>query len=226
MKSSFKFVVFAFAAFALMGVGLKASASKMAIADRFESSSKVSKEEQTGEYSFDKAHSSIGFKIRHMGLVDVPGHFRAFDGSIEFDPRKKGTSSVSFEAEVKSVDTGINARDNHLRSKDFFEVKAFPKMKFESTSIKKKRGRYRIKGNLTIKDVTKEVEFPVQMYGPIKDQRGKIRVGVVGSTAINRRDFNVTYGGNLPNGTQVLSDTVTVDIQIEAVKKEEKKDEK
>ena len=226
MKMKIKSLLFLCAVVALVSVGFTVDAKRMTLDQRFADSERISKEEQKGEYLFDKAHSSVGFKVRHMGLVDVPGHFRVFDGTINFDPKKKGVaSSVSFEAEMKSVDTGINARDNHLRNKDFFEVLTYPKMKFESTSIKKKRGRYRIKGNLTIKDVTREVEFPVQMYGPIKDQRGKIRIGVVGSTAINRRDFNVTYGGNLPNGTAVLSDNVTVDIQIEAVKKEVKKDE-
>ena len=212
----------------VVGVVLASSsvtAEKQVFADRFDPSSKFSasvpKAEQVGEYKFDKAHSSVNFRVRHMGLVDVPGSFRKFDGKISFDPTKKGrNSSVSFTAEVKSVDTGINARDNHLRSKDFFEVKTFPDMKFESTSIRKKGKGYRVRGNFTMKGVTKPVEFPVRMYGPIKDKRGNVRMGVSGKTTINRRTYGVNYGGNLPDGTAVLSDNIVVDIQIEAVKAE------
>lgn len=181
----------------------------------------LTEEEQSGDYGFDRAHSYIGFKIKHMGLVDVPGSFKDFSGEITFDADKINNSKVAFTAQMKSVDTRIDARDNHLRSKDFFEVDTYPEMKFESTEIKKKGGRYMVKGNLTMKDVTKEVTIPVNMYGPIKDARGAVRMGIVGSTGINRRDFNVNYGGDLPNGTPVLADTVIVDIQIESVKKKE-----
>ena len=202
--------------------GTSVTAKRPSVAERFEApmfSSKVSKEEQMGQYNFDKAHSSINFRIKHMGLVDVPGHFRSFEGKIDFDAKKIKNSTVEFTAEMKSVDTGINARDNHLRSKDFFEVKTFPNMTFKSTRVKKKGKRLFVKGEFTMKGVTREIEFPVRMYGPIKDGRDQIRMGVVGSTTINRREFNVTYGGNLPNGTPTLADNVIVDLQIESVKK-------
>lgn len=189
--------------------------------ETFASKDALSEEEQSGVYGFDKAHSYLGFKIKHMGLVDVPGSFTDFTGEIAFDADKISNSKVGFTAQMKSVDTRIDARDNHLRSKDFFEVDTYPEMKFESTEIKKKGGRYMITGNLTMKDVTKEITIPVNMYGPIKDSRGAVRMGIVGSTGINRRDFNVNYGGDLPNGTPVLADTVIVDIQIESVKKKE-----
>ncbi|MDH3529145.1 MAG: YceI family protein, partial [Acidobacteriota bacterium] len=169
----------------LLALGWTADASKPSIGERFgtfESEKKVSRAEQTGVYDLDKAHSSIGFRIRHMGLVDVPGYFRSFEGAVDFDPSAIKNSSVEFKAEVKSIDTGVNARDNHLRSKDFFEVMTYPEMSFKSTRIRKKGKRYMVKGDLTIKDVTKEIEFPVRIYGPIKDDRGTIRMGVVGST--------------------------------------------
>lgn len=205
-----------------------ADAARETMAGRFEfraGEKKVPKAEQTGEYSFDMAHSSIGFRVRHMGLVDVPGNFRNFEGTLNFDADKVSESTVEFKAEVKSVDTGVNARDNHLRSKDFFEVMTFPDMTFKSKRIKKKGKRYMVKGDLTLKGVTKEIEFPVRIYGPIKDERGTIRMGMSGYTSINRRDFNVTYGGKLPGGTAVLSDSVAVELQIESVKKKETKEE-
>jgi len=205
-----------------------ADASRQTVSERFESrksEKKLSKAEQIGEYGFDKAHSSIGFKIRHMGLIQVPGYFRNFEGTLDFDPSDIKNSSVEFSAEVKSVDTGVNARDNHLRSKDFFEVTTYPEMSFKSSRIKKKGKRYMVKGELTIKDVTKEIEFPVRIFGPIKDERGTVRMGVFGVTTINRRSFNINYGGNLPGGTAVLSDSVDVELQIESVKKKEKAEE-
>ncbi|REJ76028.1 MAG: polyisoprenoid-binding protein [Acidobacteria bacterium] len=184
---------------------------------------KLSKEEQAGQYAFDRAHSYLGFKIKHMGLVDVPGGFTDFAGDIDFKPGDLEDSTVAFTAQVTSIDTRVDARDNHLRSKDFFEVETYPEMRFKSTAIEKQGDRLLVKGNLTIKDVTKEIEIPVSIYGPIKDQRGAVRMGVVGSTVINRRDFNVNYGGNLPNGTAVLADNVAIDIQVESVKKKEEK---
>lgn len=191
----------------------------------FRTSEKLSKKEQDGTYRFDKAHSYIGFRIRHMGLVDVPGSFKEFNGDVNFDAENIKKSSVDFTAEMKSVDTRVNARDNHLRSKDFFEVDKYPEMIFKSTQVKKKGKRYFLVGDLTIKDVTKKVTIPFRIYGPMKDERGSVRMGISGSTAINRRDFNVNYGGNLPDGTPTLSDNVFVEIHIESVKQKAEKAE-
>jgi polyisoprenoid-binding protein YceI len=224
------FGVFAFIALAVtFSFTGFSNASSMTVEERLENmavETNVSEEEQMGDYEFDKAHSTIGFKIRHMGLVDVPGAFRNFEGEVNFDAKKIKNSKVEFTAEVKSVDTGINARDNHLRSKDFFEVQTYPEMTFKSKKVKKKGSKITVTGDLTLKGVTKEVKIPLRLYGPIKDGRGAIRMGVTGQMAINRRDFNVNYGSNLPNGTAMLSDTVVVDLQIESVKKKEKEEEK
>ncbi len=215
-----------FSAFLFLSTGTSSTAGSLNIEEKFTSlpGEKISEEEQLGDYSFDKAHSSINFRIRHMGLVDVPGHFRDFDGKINLDGKKLRDSSVEFTAKMKSVDTGINARDNHLRSKDFFEIETYPEMTFKSKEIKKKGKTYRVKGDLTMKGVTKEITLAMRLYGPIKDGQETIRMGVTGQTVINRRDFNVTYGSNLPNGTAVLSDAVVVDLQIEAFKKKEKEE--
>lgn len=205
-------------------IGTNSTAKSLNIEEKFTASGfeKVPEEEKLGDYSFDKAHSSIGFKIRHMGLVYVPGYFREFEGNVKLDGKKLRDSSVEFSAVVKSVDTGINARDNHLRSKDFFEIENFPEITFKSKKVKKKGKRYLVTGDFTMKGVTKEITIPLTMYGPIKDGRDEIRMGVTGQTSINRRDFNVNYGSNLPNGTPMLADFVTVDLQIESVKKKDK----
>lgn len=218
------YILLVLAAFAI-GSGLffsTQSASAVGVAEALKTVAyddpSIPKKERSGKYGFDKAHSSLGFRIRHLGLVDVPGHFRNFDGSFFYDAENVGKSSIKFTAEVRSVDTGIDARDNHLRSVDFFDVPSFPEMKFESKAVKKKGKSLRVTGDLTLKGITKEVQIPVKLSGPLKDERGQLRMGASGTVEINRRDFGITYGGNLPNGVQVLSDKVVVEIAIEGVK--------
>jgi polyisoprenoid-binding protein YceI len=171
----------------------------------------------SGAYNFDRAHSSIGFRVKHIGLVDVPGYFRDFTGKINYDASDVAKSSVEFSAKMTSVDTGVAGRDNHLRSKDFFEVETFPEMTFKSTKITKKGKGWMMTGDLTMKGVTKSITFPFNVVGFVKDERsGGTKMGAVAETSINRREFNVNYGGNMPNGVPVLSDNITVVLNIEA----------
>ncbi len=204
----------------LFGLGNSSSAGITNMAERFEkitASDKLPASETKGKYAIDRAHSYIGFKVRHMGLVDVPGSFNTFKGSIDFDSSKIKNSTVEFSAEVKSIDTRVEGRNNHLRSKDFFEVETYPEMTFKSTRVKKKGKRYIVTGNLTMKGVTKEIAIPFRIYGPIKDARGNVKMGVQGETSINRRAFNINYGNNLPSGIPTISDTVVIDLQLETV---------
>lgn len=170
----------------------------------------------TGTYNFDKAHTAIGFRVKHLGLVDVPGYFRDFAGKINFDAADMTKSSVEFTAKMTSVDTGVAGRDNHLRTADFFEVEKYPEMTFKSTSVTKKGKGYILTGDLTMKGVTKSVSFPFNVVGFVKNQRGTV-MGVTAETSINRRDFGVNYGNNLPNGTPMLSDNVAIVLNIEAM---------
>src|SRR5688572_16033920 len=89
----------------------------------------------SGVYNFDKAHSFIGFKIKHNGLIEVPGFFRDFTGTVNYDAKDVSKSTVEFTAKVTSVDTGVKARDDHLRTKDFFEVETYPDITFKSTKV-------------------------------------------------------------------------------------------
>ena len=168
-----------------------------------------------GAYSFDKAHSSIGFRVKHMGLVEVPGYFRDFTGTINYDPKDVTKSTVEFTAKVTSVDTGVAPRDNHLRTADFFEVEKYPDMTFKSTKIEKKGKDLMLTGDLTMKGVTKSISFPFTVAGFIKSERGT-RMGAIAETVINRKDFGVNYDQKLPNGTPSLSDNITVVLNIEA----------
>lgn len=171
----------------------------------------------SGAYSMDKAHSFIGFKVRHMGLIEVPGFFRDFTGSVNFDAKDMTKSTVEFTAKATSVDTGVGARDNHLRSKDFFEVEKFPDITFKSTKVAKKGKMWMVTGDFTMKGVTKSITFPFDIVGWVDatDKAGA-KMGIAAETTINRRDYGINYGQNLPSGVAALSDEVKIVLQVEA----------
>lgn len=180
---------------------------------------KAMKAAESGTYSFDKAHSFIGFKVKHMGLIDVPGYFRDFTGTVNYDAADPSKSSVEFKAMVTSVDTGVAGRDNHLRRADFFEVEKFPEMSFKSTKVEKKGKGWIVSGDLTMRGVTKPVSIPFEITGFVAGgERSGAKIGITGETMINRRDFGVNYGGNMPNGTPQIADQVKVVLAIEAAK--------
>ena len=196
------------------------SAENKTFTDRFVSDAKQNGE--SGVYSFDKAHSFIGFKVRHMGLIEVPGFFRDFTGEVNFDSKDVSKSTVSFKALTTSVDTGVAGRDKHLRTADFFEVEKFPEMTFTSTKVEKKGKGWSVTGDLTIKGVTKSVTIPFEIAGWLPaGERSGMKMGIAGETTINRRDFGVNYGTNLPSGIAAISDEVKVVLQIEAGKAKE-----
>ncbi len=188
-------------------------------AEKFSFDEKKQDADNSGTYNFDKAHSAIGFRVKHMGLVDVPGYFRDFTGTINYDQKDVSKSSVQFTAKMTSVDTGVAGRDNHLRTKDFFEVETYPEMTFKSTKVEKKGKNLLVTGDFTMKGVTKQISFPVTISGFLPaGERSPAKMGVTAETVINRRDFGVNYGSNLPNGVPMLSDNITVNLQIEANK--------
>lgn len=205
------------AVFAFFNFGTLNEVSAEEFVENFAAGGNVKVEGASGAYNFDKAHSAIGFKVKHMGLAEVPGYFRDFTGTINYDAADMKKSSVEFTAQMTSVDTGVEARDKHLRTADFFEVEKYPTMTFKSTKIEKKGKVWMVTGDLTMKDVTKSVAFPFEVTGFIKDERsGGMKMGTMAETIINRRDFNVNYGKDLPNGTPMLSDEIKVSLSIEA----------
>jgi polyisoprenoid-binding protein YceI len=188
--------------------------------ENFDADTKLSQADQTGEYNFDKAHTFIGFRIKHMGLIEVPGYFRDFTGTVNYDAADVKKSTVNFTAKMTSVDTGVAPRDNHLRTKDFFEVETYPEMTFKSTKVEKKGKNFIVTGDLTMKGVTKQISLPFQLAGFSVDAKGGQKMGITAETVINRRDFNVNYDSKLPNGTPAVADQVTITLQIEAANKQ------
>ena len=174
---------------------------------------------ESGTYNFDKNHSVIAFKVKHNGLIEIPGFFRDFAGTITYDAKDTSKSSVNFAAKVASIDTGVVNRDNHLRNADFFEVEKYPELTFKSTKVEKKGNGWVVTGDLTMKGVTKSVTIPFDLTGFLPGgQRSGPRMGVTGTTTINRRDFGVNWGNTIPGtSTPVVADNVDIVLQIEAV---------
>jgi polyisoprenoid-binding protein YceI len=184
-------------------------------ADRF---SEATMKGESAVYNLDGSHSAIGFRIKHMGLVYIPGYFRDFTGKINFNAEDISKSSVEFTAKVTSIDTGVARRDDHLRSKDFFEVETYPEITFKSTKVDKMGDNWMLTGDFTMKGVKKSITFPFNITGWVAaDARQGTRMGATAETTINRKDYGITYGTNLPTGVPVIGDEVKINIQLEAL---------
>jgi polyisoprenoid-binding protein YceI len=171
-----------------------------------------------GEYKIDPAHSTIGFAVRHYEINWVDGRFKEFEGAIRYDDKDVTKSSVEFNAKVESIDTGVAARDKHLRTADFFEVEKYPTLTFKSTRVERKgKDGYVLHGDLTLKGVTKPVQLPFRLTGAVKDPRGNTRFGVEAQTKLNRRDFGINFGGPLTGGGLQIGDEVTINLHLEAL---------
>lgn len=172
-----------------------------------------------GDYNIDPAHSIIGFSIRHLEIAWVEGRFKDFKGTIRFDDSDLTKSSVEFTAKVESIDTGVEPRDKHLRTADFFDVVKYPEMTFKSTRVERRGAdRYVLSGDFTLKGVTKQVQLPFTVTGAIRDPWGNTRFGIAAQTKIDRRDYGITWGKAMENGGLDIGHEVTIDLQLEAVK--------
>jgi polyisoprenoid-binding protein YceI len=172
-----------------------------------------------GEYKIDPAHSVIGFAIRHLEINWVEGRFKDFTGTIRYDDADVLKSSVEFSAKVESIDTGIEPRNAHLKTGDFFDVAKYPSMTFKSTRVERKgKDDYVLFGDLTLKGVTKQVSLPFKITGAVQDPWGNTRFGIEAHTKINRRDYGITYGNALKSGGFDVGNEVSIDLNLEAMK--------
>ncbi|MGI9055239.1 MAG: YceI family protein [Pyrinomonadaceae bacterium] len=206
--------IFALTAISFLPV-FDTTAKNKNIAERFASDTKKKDTGVTGTYNFDKAHTFIGFQAKHMGLINVPGYFRDFTGTVNFDAADMKKSSVEFSAKIASVDTGAAGRNSHLQKEEFFDAEKYPEMIFKSTKLEKKGKQWMMTGDLTMRGVTKSVSFPFEVVGFIAGERGT-RMGITAETSVNRRDYGINYDSKLPNGTPSVSDEIKVTLQIEA----------
>lgn len=173
-------------------------------------------------YEMDLAHSQVTFKIRHMGVANVRGRFHDVTASIFVDPTDITTLATEAVIGVSSIDTENEKRDADLRSDDFFDVANFPELKFASTGVTDvgNDGTFKLHGQLTIRDVTKDVVLDAEMAGPIVN-RGQERLGFVATTRIDRFDYGLKWNALTEAGGLVAGRDVDITVEIEARRKVE-----
>jgi polyisoprenoid-binding protein YceI len=158
------------------------------------------------KWSVDPAHASLNFTVKHLGISFINGNFKKFEGSYTSAKSDLSDIKISFTADANSINTGVDQRDGHLKTDDFFNAEKYPTLKFESTSFSKIKGdEYVLNGKLTIRDVTKDVSFKVIFGGITKDPWGNTKSGFTATTSVNRFDYNIKYD---PTGVGVAKDVL------------------
>ena len=169
-------------------------------------------------YTMDKQHTEAAFQVRHI-LTKVRGTFRDLSGTINWDKTDPARSTVEFRIKTASVDTGVAQRDGHLRSQDFFWAEKYPEIVFVSTGITPKgHDQFEVKGNLTIRGVTRPITLPVAYLGEQKDPFGNTKAGFETGITISRLDYGLLWNKALETGGVLVGDAVEITVNIEAAK--------
>jgi len=176
---------------------------------------------QTTKWTLDPTHAEVGFSVRHMMIATVRGRFGAITGTVTVDEQNPQSSKVDVAIDAASIDTRQEMRDNHLRSPDFFDVAQFPKLHFVSKRIDgdPRNGEFRVIGDLTIRDVTREVELKATLEGEGKDPWGNERAGAEIQGVLNRKDFDMKFNQALGSGNLLVGDKVRVSLDVSAILK-------
>ena len=175
----------------------------------------------TGTYIIDPTHSRIGFVARHAMVTKVRGSFNDFEGSGYFDAENPANSKLQLTIEAASIDTRNPDRDAHLRSNEFFDMESHPEITFVSTAVEQTGSdQYQVTGDLTIKGVTKPVSVDLDFTGTAVDPYGNQRIGLEGSTTVNRKDWGVSWNAALEAGGVLVSEKVTLEFEVSAIRTE------
>jgi polyisoprenoid-binding protein YceI len=168
-------------------------------------------------WEIDPAHTSAQFGIRHLMISTVRGDFRKVTGTVNLNEQDVTKSTIDATIDVSSINTGIEKRDEHLRSPDFLDAAKYPTMTFKSKKIEKAgEGKYKVTGDLTLHGTTREVVLDVEgNLTPVKDPMGKTRIGGMATTKLNRKDFGLAWNRPLETGGVVVGDEVTITIDTE-----------
>src|SRR3954468_11764907 len=169
-----------------------------------------------GTWTIDPVHTEVGFSVRHMMVSKVRGKFTKFSGEI-VTAENPLESVATAEIDLSSIDTGNGQRDDHLRSADFFDIANTPTMTYRSTGIRQDGDDYVVDGELTLHGVTRQVPLKLELNGFGPDAYGGTRAGFTGTGEINRSDFGMNWNGAIEAGGVVVSDKVTLHLEIEAV---------
>jgi polyisoprenoid-binding protein YceI len=176
-------------------------------------------EDITGDYTLDAAHSRLGFSARHAMVTTVRGAFKDFEGTAHVDTSDPANSKVELTIKADSIDTGVEDRNAHLRSADFFEVETHPEITFSSTHVERDGDDWTITGDLTIKGSTKPITVEFESSGSARDPFGNLRIGFEGHTTLSRKDWGLTWNAALETGGFLVSDKIKLEFDISAIAK-------
>lgn len=170
-------------------------------------------------YKVDAEHTNIGFRVSHLVFTKVPGRFNKFEGSLSLDRADLTKGSVTLTIDAASIDTNEPARDKHLKSDAFFDVERFPKITFQSTRVRQiAQNKFQVEGNLTIRDVTKQVTMDVDVLGFGPDGYGAFRAAFEAHARINRQDYGVSWNDVVEGGGLMVGNDVEINLSIEAIR--------
>ncbi len=170
-------------------------------------------------FKIDAAHSEITFKVKHLMITNVTGNFTKFDANMESEAADFTDAKISFEADVNSISTNNEQRDGHLKSDDFFSAEKFPTLSLNNGTLKLVNGSdYKLVGDLTIRDVTKQVEFDVEYGGTATDPYGQVKSGFEINGKISRKEFDLTWGAVTEAGNVMVSDDVKLALNVQMIK--------
>lgn len=167
-------------------------------------------------YAIDRSHTNLEFVVKHMLVSNVRGRFNTFEGEILLDEQDITKSSVNVTIDAASVDTGNERRDADLRSANFFETDRFPQITFVSKRVEHAGESYELVGDLTMRDVTKEVRIPFTLAGPVETGNGQKRIGIEGRLDVNRFDWGLMWDRKIETGGLVVAEDVRLELNIEA----------
>jgi polyisoprenoid-binding protein YceI len=171
---------------------------------------------QKSGWNLDKAHSSVGFSVRHLVISEVTGNFKDYDISLKSTKDDYSDAVVEATIKVASINTDNEKRDAHLRTDDFFNAEKYPEIKFKSTSFEKiGDNKYKITGDLTIRDVTKKVTFDVTYNGSIKAPWGATVTSWKATLSLNRFDYNLKWNKTIEAGGLIAGDTINITLNLE-----------
>ena len=175
----------------------------------------------TSTWTIDPAHSGAEFAVKHLMVSTFKGHFRSLEGTVHLGEDNPANSSVVASVDVASVDTQNPDRDAHLRSDDFFNAERYPKMTFRSTRVERvDETNWKVTGEFTIRDVTKEVVLDTEYEGRIVDPWGNDRIGFTARTELSRKEFGVRWNTAIESGGVVVGDRVRISLNIEIVRQQ------
>jgi polyisoprenoid-binding protein YceI len=173
----------------------------------------------TTKWVIDPMHSEVQFKVKHLVISTVTGFFKSFEGTMETEGDDFTNAEIAFALNIDSIDTNQTQRDGHLKSAEFFDAEKYPQITFKSTSFEKTGDdEYELKGDLTVKDVTKPVTLAAEYGGSADDFYGNTKAGFEVTGKINRKDFGLTWDGITEAGSVVLGEDIKLLINIQLAK--------